>query len=115
MQYVIKVFNKFIKKSNFGSKVGEEMERSTILGSFSVAGAAVEGVGEGGGMRCASATAPAVSSNPLASCQSPPAPRPNNTRPLSHRISCFHVSVLGEPILKQLKGTAHDFEKNSGD
>ena len=32
------------------------------MGSFSVAGAAVEGVGEeGGGMRCASATAPAVS------------------------------------------------------
>ena len=89
MQYIIKVFNKFIKKSNFGSKVGEEVERSTILGSFSVAGAAVEGVGEGGGMRCASATAPAVRST-----HSRKLPVGSRPPPAQHRESLTELHVF---------------------
>ena len=83
------------------------MERSTILGSFSVAGAAVEGVGEGGGMRCASATAPAVSSTHSRKLPVGSRPPPAQQREALHRIACFQFWVRqfwgnwGEKLFEQ--------------
>ena len=64
------------------------------MGSFSVAGAAVEGVGEGGGMRCASATAPAVSGAHSRKLPVGSRPPPAQQRE-SLRIACFQFWVRG--------------------
>ena len=73
------------------------------MGSFSVAGAAVEGVGEGGGMRCASATAPAVSGAHSRKLPVGSRPPPAQQREALQQNCMF--SVLGEEaILRQLRG-----------
>ena len=64
--------------------------------------------------RCNCSSCELQSTRKLPVASSPP-PRWQHGRPLSHRISCFLLPVLGEPCLRQLKGTVHDFEQNSGD